>query len=368
MPSPRPPYTIADGELVPAWLGDRDRPWLRDLLDEAAAYVGRPIAELMARWHNSDVDPRAGVRQAPAAQTLTRWLRRAAAGPARSAVRQQLFRLHAGGLPRDDALRQLASSQGLDAEELAASLFADLPDRRLVCWPQPPPDAGRLALAANTDMVQGLLRHPHTIELQLLGASRALLRTAWLHGANLQTIAHGDGSATGRWQRGASTGSAHALASLVPLLPWARRYRWTAQCRIGRDRGHIVLQTGDPILPGPEPRHYDSQLERHFASDFSRARPDWRLLREPAPLATAHGLAFPDFALTAPDRRTWLCEIAGLRAASALPAKLALLAHAQLVLCLPERAMSSACREHPRVVPFRRRVPIERVLAILDRQ
>jgi predicted nuclease of restriction endonuclease-like RecB superfamily len=364
----RLPYTIADGELVPAWLGDRDRPWLRDLLDAAAAYVGRPIAELLARLRRSDVDPRAGMRQAPAVHTLTTWLRRAASGPARSATRQQLFQLHAGGLARDAALQQLAREQGLDADELAASLFADLPDRRLVHWPDPPPDAGRLALATNTDMVQSMLRHAHTIELQLLGASRALLRTAWLHGAHLQTIAHDDGSATGCWRRETSTGTAHAFAAIVPLLPWARRYRCTAQCRLGRDRGRVVLQTGDPILPGPEPRRYDSQLERHFALDFLRARPDWRLLREPAPLATAHGLAFPDFALTAPDgARTWLCEVAGLRAASAMPAKLALLAHAQLVLCLPERAMPVDYRKHPRVVPFRRRVAIERVLTILDR-
>jgi hypothetical protein len=50
-----------------------------------------------------------------------------------------------------------------------------------------------------------------------------------------------------------------------------------------------------------------------------------------------------------------------------MPAKLALLAHAQLVLCLPERAMPVDYRKHPRVVPFRRRVAIERVLTILDR-
>lgn len=30
-------FSQTEGELVPAWLSDRDRPWLRDLLDESAA-------------------------------------------------------------------------------------------------------------------------------------------------------------------------------------------------------------------------------------------------------------------------------------------------------------------------------------------
>jgi len=364
----RVPYTIADGEFVPAWLGDRDRPWLRDLLDESRAYVGRPIGELLLRLRRSDVDPRAGRRQAPAVHALVAWLRRAANGPARSTARQHLFRLYAAGVPGAEAMRRIAAQHGLSPDVLAGSLFADLPDQRLVQWPEPPPDPTRLALQANTSMVQGLLRHAHVLELRLLGASRALLRTAWLHGAGLQTVDHRDGSATGRWRRGASAGTARTLASLVPMLPWTHRYRLIAQCQVGIDRGRVVLGTGDPILPAPEPRQHDSQLERAFARDFARARPDWRLLREPAPLATADGLAFPDFALTSPDRqRTWLCEIAGLRSASALPAKLALLQHGQLVLCLPERATPLEYRSHPRVVPFRRRVPIERVLAILER-
>jgi len=283
-------------------------------------------------------------------------------------MRQQLFRLHAAGVPGNEALHQVAAPQGLRADELAVSLFADLPDQRLVHWPEPPPDASRLALAANTGMVQGLLLHAHTIELQLQGACRALLRTAWLHGAGLQTVGQDDGTTTSRWQRGTAASSARTVASLVPLLPWTRRYRLTALCQVGGDRGRVVLCTGDPILPAPEPRRYDSQLERNFARDFAQARPEWRLLREPAPLATTHGTAFPDFLLTSPDRRhAWLCEVTGLRTASALPAKLALLEHAKLVLCLPERAVPHEYRTHPRVVPFRCRVPIERVLAILDR-
>ena len=363
----RLPYTIADGELVPAWLGDRDRPWLRDLLDEAASYVGQPLARLLSRWRHSDVDPRAGVRQAPAAHVLASWLRRSARGPARSAARRELFRRRALGADREQALQQLARRLGIAASELAGSLFADLPEHRLICWPQPAPDPTNLALATNTSMVRCLIGHAHRIELHLLGACRALLRTAWLQGANLQTVGHSDGSASSLWQRDTSPGNARAIASLLPLLPWCHRYRLTADCQIRADRGCLVLSTGDAILPGPEPKQYDSQLERNFARDFARARPDWLLLRESVPVTTAHGLAFPDFTLIPPaGQHTWLCEIAGLRDANALPAKLALLEHPRIVLCLPERALPTGHRRHGHIVPFRRRVPVERVLAIVD--
>lgn len=80
---------------------------------------------------------------------------------------------------------------------------------------------------------------------------------------------------------------------------------------------------------------------------------------------TSRGLAFPDFALVRPGRPTWLCEIAGLRDRTALPAKLALLEHPRLVLCLPERAVPAERRGHPRVVPFRRSVDVAAVLSVV---
>src|SRR5262249_29434495 len=157
-------------------------------------------------------------------------------------------------------------------------------------------------------------------------------------------------------------------ASLVPLLPWARRYELRAQCRVGAAAGAdgaLVLTTGDPVLPGPEPRACDSGLERAFARDFAAAAPGWSCLREPAPLLLAGQWAFPDFELRerATGRRA-LLEIAGLRDPAALPKKLALLGLARhLLLCLPRRALPPALLGHPRVVAFCRRIDPAAVLA-----
>jgi predicted nuclease of restriction endonuclease-like RecB superfamily len=361
-------YTVADGELVPAWLGDRDRPWLRDLLGEAQTFVGRPIDELATRWRHSDRDPRAGPRQAIATHVLMRWLRRCSTGQSMSAVRQELYALAATGVGRDQALATVARRHACTAAGLAAGLFDDVAGRRAIRWPEPAPEPARLALAANRSLVQGLVVHARSAEIVVHGAARAMLRTAWLLGAGLAVATTDGGVTTMRWRRDRCAASPRALAALVPLLPWARRYELRADCEVAGDRGLVVTATGDPILPGPEPRLYDSGLEQRFAADFTRLAPDWQLLREPTAVAVPGGLAFPDFELR--SRRgagRWLCEVAGLRDPAALPAKLALLAaHERLVLCLPERSVPQELRDHPRIVPFRRRVPADRVLSVVD--
>lgn len=354
--------SIADGELLPAWLGDRDRPWLRDLLEVAAGYVGRRVEEWLHRSRETELDPRAGARQRVALHVLDSLLRRAAVGPRRSSTRLQLYRAAAGGsIVRRDESRK--------------DLFDDLPMRRTIRWPDPDPDPVRLALLANTVVAQSLLRRATEVHLQLVGASRAVLQTSWLHGVpwRLQpepgqlpaTTRPVDLHLEARWREPALRERARRIDSIVPLLPWARRYRLRAPCDLGPIQGSFVLTTGDPLLPSPEPRRYDSNLERRFVRDLRHLAPHCRVVREPQPIETSRGLAFPDFALTVPGRVPWLCEIAGLRIASALPAKLALLEHPRLVLCLPEASVPEGLRGHGRVVPFRRWVEVGVVLRVV---
>lgn len=360
-------YTAADGELVPAWLSERDRPWLRDLVGDAEAFAGRPVGELALRWQRSEPDPRAGRRWPIAAHVLVHWLRRAAQNPPMSHLRQQVFALAAAGADAAQAFATVARRQQLDAAELARTLYADLPHNRIVRWPDPAPDLSHLMWSANLALARGMLRHAVAAEIKLRGAARTLLKTAWLLGVTPTVSTDAAGTTTATWRRGRNGRATRILGSLLALLPWAERYRLRATCQIGVDRGDLVVGTGDAILPGPEPRLYDSHLERVFANDFRRGMPGWTLLREPAALETEQGLAFPDFELRPPGGATpWLCELAGLRDPGHLPAKLALLtAHDRLVLCLPERAVPDALRGHARVVPFRRRVCIALLRSVI---
>ncbi len=357
-------FTAADGELVPSWLGDRDRPWLRDLSASAEAFAGRSIADLERHWRDGENDPRAGPRQQAAVHVLAQWLRRCARATPRSAARWRLFRLAANGVARAQALTEVAAALRIASADLERTLYDDLPDRRAVVWPEPPPEPTRLALATNSALVRGLLRHAVAGELQVHGASRALSKTAWLLGAAPAVTCEPHSATTMVWRA-----AAPVMASLVPLLPWARRYRLRATCVLPRARGELVLGTGDPLLPGPEPQRFDSALERQFARDIARLLPEWEVVREPRAVATASGLAFPDFELRPPrGRASWLCEIAGLRNAAALRAKVALLERCpRLVLCLPARHVPHEFRGHPRLVPFRRRVDALVVAALVAR-
>lgn len=361
LPRSRLPFLVADGEIVPTWLSDRDRPWLRDLLDDAERFVGRPFAVWQRHARRGEDDPRAGRRHHAARHVLEHWLRTAAASPPRRTLRGELFAMVAKGISRDTALATVAARHATTADALAATLYDDLPHRRLVHWPEPRPDPGRLLLAANTAMVTGLLRFARRAELLVHGASRLVLKTAWLRGFAPELLLPTDGALRLRWTVGSQSGSARDLAALATLLPWARRFRLDADIALPNAAGRFVLSTGDPILPADEPRPFDSNLEERFARDFGRELPDWRILREPAPVTLDHGLAFPDFELRPPSGPAWLCEVAGLRDHRALPAKLALLRCERLVLCLPERAIPADLRDHPRVVGFRRFVDATRV-------
>jgi len=341
---------------VPAWLSDRDRPWLRDLLAEAAAAAGRPVAALAARWRRSEPDPRAGPRMVIAQHVLLGLLRSARPSRGPRALRRTLFHLAAQGLPRERAIAAAAQVHGLRPDDLLAQLFADLPGERRVHWPAAGIDPSYVMLAGNRALAQGLLRQASAATLRLRGAARAVLRTAWLHGNGLAVVRVTADAAELCWRPHGPPGR-RALGAIVPLLPWARRYELRAQCRVRHEAGTLVLATGDPLLPGPEPRLHDSALERDFARDFAAAAPEWDLLREPVPVPLAHGLAFPDFELRhRPSGTRWLLEIAGLRDRGALPQKLALLEHLRCLLCLPEPAVPPELRGHRRVVPFRRRV------------
>lgn len=367
LPSTRLSFTLADGELVPTWLGDRDRPWLRDLLAEAEAFVGRPFVELASHWRRSDPDPRAGPRQAAAVHVLGARIRTLAMAPTRTAARQELFAAVARGLSREVALATVAARHHLSADQLAATLYADLPQQRCVCWPDPPPDPGWLALATNLAMVRGLLRYATSARAQLRGASRALLKTAWLCGAVPAVGRTASGETILTW-RAVPGGRVQGLPSLVALLPWARRFTLRARCELPGARGDLVIATGDPILPGPEPRRFDSQLERRFERDLRCLRPQWEVVREPVALLVGSGLAFPDFELrSGAAGMPWYCEIAGLRDRAALSTKVRMLTECErLVLCLPAREVPDALVGHPRVVPFRRQVPAAAVVAVVE--
>lgn len=362
--------TTACGELVPAWYSDRDRPWLRDLLRDVEACAGRPVSELVRRWQGGATDVRAGRRLGPARHLVMRALRRQHGRIDLGAVRRELFLAVAAGRPHADALAEVAARRNTTATELQDGLFSDLAGERRVVWPHPLLVPDRLLLALNLAIAQGMLRSAEEADLRLSGASRAVLRTAWLFGAWFTARTWTPEEVRLGWQpNGTHPAAARGLAAVVPVLPWARRFELRARCQVHGEVGRFVLTAQDPILPGPEPREFDSLLERRFARDVLATASGWDVMREPAPIFVGDDIAFPDFLLR--HRSTgaaWLVEIAGLRDRAVLPRKLAMLpAVPRLVLCLPDRFVPQSFRKHPRVISFGRRLVAEEVVRRLCR-
>lgn len=383
-PADAVPGTLVDGELLPDWLATADTPWLRDLLLQAAAFAERPFAELSAVWRRTDVPPRAGARWRAVLATLRNLLLpRRAKAPAGAGheLRRVVFAAVARGATREKALAAGAVATGLATAEVAARLFADLGEQRLVTWPAGL-DPDRLRRATNGRFAQALLATASAAELELYGRSRTVLRTAWLHGASFRCVGGDADGARLVWSP--ALGDTHAgrrLAALVPVLGLARRFVLRAACRWRGRRGTLVLSSLDALPVGELSAPFDSRLEAAVAARLQTELPGFELVREPAPLSLGSGLAFPDFALrplacashaaaNADDgavlgreaRRaerfaepSWWLELAGLRDPRALAGKVALLEReVRYVLCVPRAQCPDELAGHVRVVPFGR--------------
>lgn len=362
--------TFADGELTPVWLTAHDQPWLRDLLLDAEAFVGRPRHRLLHYWARSDPDPRAGHKLRPVRHVLLQALSPRFARRDRSQLRCALFTASATGLERDQALAAVAAEFGTAAAAVEHGLFGDLPHERPLQWPAPAWSPADLMLRTNTASAGALLTTATAATLRLRGAARAVLRTAWLLGAHFELLGHHDGGGLAelRWRPAAGDSRAgRRLAGLLPVLPWARRFELRADCHWRTQRGRFVLGHADALQPGPAPTPFDSELERRFAREFAQQAPDWQLLREPVPIACGRTLAFPDFELRRRgSERGWWLEIAGLRDRAALPGKLALLQQEpRYLLCVPRAACREALPLHPRLLVFARHLAVTTVLAQL---
>lgn len=359
------------GDVSPSWCTPQDEPWLRDYLDFARGGDGAPYAEFERRLALRPDDPRARGLTALVRHCLFLLLRRRSPRPQLpSRLRQEAFFAAAKGHSREDVLQRCADLADVPAHAVEAQWFADLPRHRPVSWPHELEPAA-FALAVNRALAQGLLLFATRATLHVHGASRAVLRTASLHGAGLEVDAVENGSIRWRFDAPPSPSAGRrrrALAALLPVLPWARSYSLAAELLLPCGPVCLRLDQSAPLAKGTEPRWFDSELERAFATAFALRTPHWDLLREPEPCLVGNALVFPDFEVQRRrDGERWLLELAGLRDESARASKVAAL-HAlpRLVLCLPRRGLAPDLLQHPRVVPFRRRVDAGLVLQRIE--
>lgn len=374
------PVWIEGGRIRPSFLGEVDLPWLRVLLEERERFNGRKAHELEERLRQPlpCVAPPAKLRLA--IRVVTRLMESRVDSVLTSrVVRRTLFRAatRQGG-PRADVIAIAAASLETTPDEVERALFADLPGERVVEPLDPSVTAQQLSLRANLALVRMLLARSSHVEIELVGASRAVVRHAKLRGLIANVRERGEDGVrldvSGPFALFRHTLLyGRALGELVPFLAWCARYSLEAECVLKRGKGKLCLASGDPIFPAAEPKRYDSKLEERFAREFRKAATDWDLIREPEPVACGTSLLFPDFVLqhrTDPSRR-WLLEIAGFWTPGYLEHKLARLREAKianLILCIDE---TRNCSEESlpalaRVIRYRRKIRIEHVLGFIE--
>lgn len=375
----------ASGEWVPAWLGPQDYPWLEALLDELRRFEGRTVREWRSRAEEPLRAPCAPGRQRRVARLLAA---RCVAEPAavRPTARERRLALFleaqrrrgAGGFSRDAVAKAVAQALGLAPGSLMESLYSDVPGERRISLSRAPPDARSLALEANLALAQALLRGSGSLEIDVGGSSRAVVRQILLR--RLLCTVRPSASGVRIEVSGPLALFRHTtlygrdLASIVTCLRGADRFAMTAYLeRHGRRRA-VRIASGDPVFPSADaPRRFDSKLEERFARDFARAATGWDVVREPEPIAVDGTWIFPDFALV--DRRDpgrrWLLEIVGYWTPAYLEAKLERLRRAgrgDVIVCLDARFVEASAALPPGspTVLFHRRVDVEAVKRIVS--
>ncbi len=379
----------ASREVAPRFLTEMDYPWLTRLIETHDRFVGRRWAELADHLHwirrRAD-DP---VKRQLAIATLAP-LYRARPALTLPSCRARALVFGAAARAREPAevvLRKCAVKLGVGVGDLESLLFADLERERVVTPPATPLSAHTLALAANLELAQRLLMRASAVTIEIEGEARRVVRHAHLRGlicnASRSTESANDCArleVSGPYALFRHTRIyGHALAGLLPLLAWCRRFRLSAR-GVFTERGpgdereaHLLLRTGDPFLPADPPRPFDSKLEERFARDFGKLAPEWEVIREPEAVAAGRHLVFPDFALVhrADPARRWLLEIAGFWTEDYVRSKLARyreLRVRNLILCLDARRQCDERELPPQatVLSFRGRVDARAVLALVS--
>jgi predicted nuclease of restriction endonuclease-like RecB superfamily len=374
-------FSLRDGLLVPRFLDTRDLPWIRRMLDEVERHAGAREIELQRRLRAPMEEHQHPRKQRLVAEVLYRLVTTTPRGMDGRQVRARLFSAAAASPgPADQVIDTVATDLAVSPPELMEHLFGDLPGQRLVVVPLPMPSPEEIALRANLRLARGLVERARVVSIELEGNARAIVRQAKLRrlicGVRPRSA---DGVAldiSGPFALFRHTlVYGRALAELIPLLAWCRRFRLRADCVLG-ERSHVLqLSSGDPIFPSKEPRRFDSKVEERFFRDFGKLARSWEVIREPQPVVAGDWLLFPDFALQHrehPDRR-WTVELVGFWTERYLERKLAAYRTARienLILCVADdlRCGDAELPVTAQVLRYRRFVDARAVLGIVERE
>lgn len=210
--------------------------------------------------------------------------------------------------------------------ELQQSLYADLPQNRILTQFDPPtPEA--LIHRYNLSQVQGIFYRASHLRIDAYrndpGEYKLLFR--YLKLFQLMTYIEGD----------EDTGFTISVDGPASLFKASTRYGLSlakaipALLHVTKWRAIATLQDSDPLNRSPQERFYeltadcelvshypagkpfDSLIEESFAKRWETMKTEWKLEREVHLIPIPGSVAIPDFRLVHPDGRSWILEIVG---------------------------------------------------------
>jgi uncharacterized protein len=381
--------SLVGDEVLPDYLGAADYPWITRVVDTLDVLRGKPRREVLELLRPTEVaaPPTRLAQLLEALRPVLRYETRASIDPRQVRLAVCLERARSAD-DRTHLLDTVAARLGSSAAAVECAMFADVASEQVLTMSERMLSASDLAALANQRLVRAILARSSQVHIELVGNSRAVVRQARLRGLIVTVDAHRASSsdASGAGVDGTKLTVSgplslfrqtslygRALGELVPQLAWCERFSLAAVVPFLDRMLRLKVTTGAPIFPSERPRPFDSDLERRFAREFARAAPNWRVIREPAPVDAGGAIIFPDFEIVdrAQPSRHFLVEIVGFWTADYLERKLGHLRRAKLpnlILCIDEsRACDGAALpEAARVVRFsRNRIRCEDVLRVI---
>jgi len=377
------PYALQGKNLVPRYLGAEDHNWIFLLQQEFSRFVGKSKRQLQTRLREPlpFIAPRA--KRYVVEKILWHMYRTHNVADIKPCqLRETLFLKAAQERTlknRIVIIKQVADKLQISTDKLEAWLFSDLALEQNLLAPEQAHEPHDIALRANLALLQNLLKHCMSLELTLYGQTRPVIRHAKFRGLICtikQTRTPQD--ATRLAISGPlsvckhTTVYGHAMGELLPMLHNCNQFQAHAQLLLRGDPCQLTLNTGDPFMAKTQNKRYDSNLEKWFIEDFSRATTDWDIIREPTPIQVGEACIFPDFILKNRKDSTklfWL-EIIGFWTTDYIRNKTQKLIKANLnnlILCVNEslRCDTGQLPQHATVLFFKKRVSIPEVLRII---
>ncbi|MDF2695536.1 MAG: hypothetical protein K0S65_3919 [Labilithrix sp.] len=353
-------YTIADGRLLPSWLGDGDEPFAAAVLAGVSRLAGLQVgdAELAVSATLAKIarEAKMPLRIAEALWTIERkrWETEIDAPVDPEALRDVIFEL-AARLSREDAIVTSARRLGVPPEVVLGSLHADRQLRRVLVAPAENAHPRDLVARYNLALVQTLMARSMEVHATLTGDAAPIAAAAKRDGLLARFEVDGETttlSLTGPLAIFHDTAKyGRMIARFVPALVAAPSWSLRARVVLGPTSLHLELDRAGAIaFASTVPAAPDGRLARRVARVLRAA--GIRVDLCPPVVRAGATLVGPDLALEWPTGRV-LVDVVPFATPEYLVSKLAAIEALDepMLVCVDERFAVGP--SDGRIVPYR---------------